>query len=363
MSGLAAKLAGVRRTLALSGQRMRALGASPRLAYIGGEGVGNLGDDAMFQAARQLLGESALLSLGPEERERRLAPFGLAGGKYFEGAVLGGGTLINPLWLPTVERAVASKLPAWTLGTGVGSCGFAQAPQVELEGWSPLLAEFRALGVRGPRSRETLRRLGLKNPCIVGDPALALCRDEAQEPDEPPKFALSVFLPPGEGAAGPMLRALADAAQELLDRGWEAVPVALHWSDRRALRRTLQLLGQEGTEILPLPSTDAFFERVGPCTLMLGVRLHSAVLACCCGVPPLLLGYREKCFDFMDSMELGDWCVPWSAPGEVGPRLHRLTREAAGLRATVLERARRWKAVLYDYAREISPRRIGAEVP
>lgn len=343
---------GLARTLGLAWERLRAPGGD-RLAYIGGEGVGNLGDDAMFLAARKLLAPARLISRAPAERERRLSAIGLAGESYFRGAVLGGGTLINPMWRRAVEEAAAQRLPLWTFGTGVGSCGFAQGPQVELDGWRPLLEGFRSLGVRGPRSEAALHRLGLTRARAVGDPALALCRDAAPEPADPPRFALNLFLPAGESAADPMEEALAEAAGGRVARGWEPVPIALHETDLPALRRVLERLGRETEGDLVAASPEAFFRRVAPCTVLLGVRLHSAVLACCCGVPPLLVGYRDKCFDFMESMELGAWCVPLGSPEELAPRLRSLVRQAPKMRSTVLRRAQRWKAELFAYAREI----------
>ena len=102
-------------------------GNSRGSAYVGGQGWRNLGDDALFEAARQVLGGMRLVTFRYPRREERLSLLGLSGRGYFQQFVLGGGTFINPYGLSTVRAALQQGLPAWTLGTGVGSAGLACA--------------------------------------------------------------------------------------------------------------------------------------------------------------------------------------------------------------------------------------------
>ena len=57
-------------------------------------------------------------------------------------------------------------------------------------------------------------------------------------------------------------------------------------------------------------SSQQFFESVAGSFGLIGVRLHSAVLASCVGVPPILFAYRSKCQDFMSSMDIEDFALP-----------------------------------------------------
>ena len=67
----------------------------PRLGYIGALGDANLGDEAMFAAAKQLYPNHELVTLLSTWRETELASKGLSGPAFFDGVILGGGTLIN----------------------------------------------------------------------------------------------------------------------------------------------------------------------------------------------------------------------------------------------------------------------------
>ncbi|HYO70326.1 MAG TPA: hypothetical protein VEU33_30030, partial [Archangium sp.] len=71
------------------------LQGQPRLAYVGGHGVHNLGDDALFEAAQQVLDGYHVATFRCPPQERRLARLGLSGARYFQQFILGGGTFIN----------------------------------------------------------------------------------------------------------------------------------------------------------------------------------------------------------------------------------------------------------------------------
>ncbi len=126
---------------------------------MGWVGKDNLGDEAMLDATRDLLpwGE---IDVRGEAKDLLL---------------LGGGTLINRnqylKWLterdsPRIERAV--------YGTGVASPGFWGLTEDPSE-WLRWLGTCAYVGVRGPRSAETLQGWGYKGEFeVCGDPALAL---------------------------------------------------------------------------------------------------------------------------------------------------------------------------------------------
>ena len=115
--------------------------------------MGNLGDDAIVAAAKSAMPSRRLIDLNYASRERNLAQLGLSGATYFESVILGGGTLISPNWLSTVKDALNLGAPMITLGTGVGSCGFQDGVNVDVAPWLPSLERFKAVGVRGPRSK------------------------------------------------------------------------------------------------------------------------------------------------------------------------------------------------------------------
>lgn len=364
MSSAEKRARSLARLVRLAGDRAGALRSAPRFVYIGGDGVGNLGDDTMAEAARRVLAPAQLLPLAAEERERRLRRLGLSGPAFFHGAILGGGTLVNPLWHRPVLQALADGLPLWTLGTGVGSCGFAQPEGIAFEDWQPQLRRFRALGVRGPRSQARLRELGLDAAEVLGDLALALTPETRPKEVAPTRFLLNVAGDPGDPETARGLAALEEAARSLVERSWQPVAVALHWDDEAPLKLLLGRLGRAGNPVHRPTTPEAFFALAAPCSLSLSVRLHGAVLGCCLGIPPLLLAYREKGLDFLESMDLGSWALrPDSDAATARKLLSRLEAERFELRDTIHRRALDWRRRLEAYGREILRATISATRP
>jgi polysaccharide pyruvyl transferase WcaK-like protein len=331
----------------------------PRLAYVGGHGFQNLGDDALFEAARQVFDGFHVATFRFAPREMRLARLGLSGSRYFQQFILGGGTFINPYGLPVARTALRQGLPAWTLGTGVGSAGFNMNPRPELLEWRDLLRDFRAVGVRGPLSKATLDALNVPRVEVIGDLALVFAREASEPPALPRRFAVNtMFSPPGEKAGYPdeRLDGLAHAVRHFMSQGWEPVFVAMHEWDALCLRRLAATVGREGAIIHEPRTAEAYMRLVGPCTLTLAVRLHAAVLSCCAGTPPLMLGYREKCLDFMASLGLEAWHVDLSSPEQdIFSRALALAEQADELRAAILTRAQERRRSIQEYVRKLLP--------
>ncbi|HEX8820053.1 MAG TPA: polysaccharide pyruvyl transferase family protein [Archangium sp.] len=327
----------------------------PRVAYAGGHGWRNLGDDALFEAAEQVLEGVRVASFRYPRHEERLAWLGLSGRRYFQQFVLGGGTFINPYGLVTVRAALQQGLPAWTLGTGVGSAGFNMSRRPDLTEWRALLRDFRAVGVRGPHSKAQLDELGVSHAEVIGDLALVLARAEPMRPVEPRRFAVNLVLPPPqerEGYPYERLEGLERAIQHLVGRGWEPVFVAMHEHDLASLQRLKAAVGRAEDPTLSPSTSEEYMDLVGPCTLTLVTRLHAAVLSCCAGTPTLSLGYREKCLDFMASLGLEAWHVDLARPEEdIFERALALAEQADGLRATVLARAQERRRGIREYVR------------
>lgn len=355
-------LTGLNRNLQLARARVVALRESPRYGYIGGQGDRNLGDDVMFFAAQQLLRHVRLVPYSFPAHERRLTVVGLSGRRYFEHVILGGGTFINPYGLDTTRQALSQGLPMWSLGTGVGSGGFGMSSRPELQEWRSLLRDFQRLGVRGPRSKAALETLGVTQAEVLGDLALFLARERPVEPaSEPPRFGVNITLPPASEkqswSAETLLPPLVDAIRALEAAGFVPLFFGMHRNDLEPLRQLTSRLGRPDAPLHFPETMDDFARLLGPCSFNVCVRLHAAVLSTCVGVPPVSLGYREKCLDFMESMSLEDWHVDLSTarPGDIHERILQLSLEAPRLRAPILSRALSYKAGLRAYVEALCP--------
>lgn len=311
----------------------------PRLGYIGWLGKENLGDEAMFVAARRCYPNHAMVHMDLPAMETALARLGLSGRAYFDGVILGGGTLISPYWTPSVRLPQQWNVPVWSLGTGVGSSGFEEAQEVDLGPWKELLPRFKAMGLRGPRSLARARALGAGDAAVIGDLALSFALDRPEPPADAPRFMVNVALPAGERYAAETVEwqnELQRAVIRLVRQGWEPVGVAMHTNDVAPLEQLLRACGRP--VMVHRPATvDAFFQLVRPCRMTLAVRLHGAILSACAGVPPLMIGYRDKCLDFMESVGLEEWHIdPLSGAGEIAARVQDLTLASAERRKSTL---------------------------
>jgi len=360
MRSLRRRLRPLRRELAEVQWRRRLLRSGrPCAAYIGWPGHGNLGDDAMLQAARGLLPGLELVPVLEPLREMRMAVMGLSGRRLFRFALLGGGTLINPNFAPIARLLWRQGLPLHALGTGAGSCGFTMEPCVDLSEWARLLAEPARLGVRGPLTLDRLRDLGLRDVQVVGDLALALAAPRPATQASPPRVAVNVALPPreqyGQGAFA-ILRALEEPLARLAREGWEIVPVALEDGDCRHLDALLAGVPGPHREVQRPRDAATFFALVQPCAFAVSVRLHGAILSACAGVPPLLLGYRDKCLDFMESVDLADWHMELQAAtaAEIRDRVLAMRAVDPAWRGRLVERAQEMARRLALHARDVA---------
>ena len=286
-----------------------------RMGYIGGHSGENLGDDLLRDAAEALFTKNFdLVDYELSWHERRLARLGLSGKRYFTGCVLGGGTLISNFWAGKVERALAQGLPMWTLGTGAGACGFIDKEEQDLARWAPMLNRFKGLGVRGPRSVAKLEALGVSGVHVIGDSAFALTPDEVQPASDPPILALNLSWPGPEdlnrGEQAWIERA-GECIPKLVSQGWRVRPFLMNEQDRKPTELALHKLDSSAVESIVRPN-DVYqlLDMLADCQMTLAVRLHAAVLSTCAGVPPLLLSYRDKCLDFMESVYLDEWAIP-----------------------------------------------------
>ena len=334
-----------------------------RWGYIGAHSGRNLGDDAMFDALKDawktMWPDRQLVSVELPWHERRLGRVGLSGPPFFSGGILGGGTLIGPFWESQVRTMLRQGVPMWSLGTGAGSCGFIQPYQLDLATWTPLLKDFVRIGVRGPLSVDKLRAIGIDNAEVIGDLALILTRETLQTPSQTPQVAFNLSLPRSHEEnydEKDKLREVETVLREIVKRGWKIAPFAMNAVDLEPTRAALAGAGIENLEIPLLTSVDEFWRIVGPSTFVVAVRLHAAILAACAGVPTLMLGYRDKCMDFMASMDLQEWHVDLESDptGVMIEKARALCDAAPGLRAPVLSRAQHWQETLRAYNRDIA---------
>ncbi len=268
----------------------------PGVRYVGWVGKDNLGDEAMLEAARRLMPWGEIETRG-EARDLLL---------------LGGGTLINRnqylRWLlerdsPRIERAV--------LGTGVANPSYWGLTE-DTDEWLRWLGTCAYVGVRGPRSADTLDAWGFKGELeVCGDPALILETEIPYDPSGP--ILVAPVWTGGELWGGDdhrVYRELARAVEQWVDSGREVILMSCHPSDDRPILIVKDLVrgGQLGYEAGYL-DVGASVDLVARSSLVIGERLHACVLAAAAHRPFVALEYRPKVRDFADSVAMEDYVI------------------------------------------------------
>ncbi|MBV9224413.1 MAG: polysaccharide pyruvyl transferase family protein [Acidobacteriaceae bacterium] len=341
-------------------QQKRAIG------YVGWVGHDNLGDEVVSKVIRQALGYFPMLNLFPELGERLLSQFGLGGPAMFRAVLLGGGTLINPSYLPVVRFLKAQGLPIHTVGTGVGNPGFGDSHNDDdsLQEWAGILRESPFVSVRGPLSAELLQQAGVVHTEVIGDPALALTPDIAPAFRSRRRLVINLSQESSrhQGAGyGHFFKIVKGLVNEFVTNGGEIVGVALGAGDRQALE---QFRCQSGLASMSIEdhrrSGESFLSTVSASQAIVSVRLHAAVLASCVGVPSLLLAYRLKCRDFMSSMGVESFAVPLSKEMNASIIRDRFQQILSSpvLGEKIYKQALFWKQKQVEYCK-----RLAANVP
>jgi polysaccharide pyruvyl transferase WcaK-like protein len=280
-------------------------------AYVGWLGEGNVGDEAMFQAHRQLLPGLDFVGVPASSST---APARIAGSLPWlrcQAVCLGGGTLIgNGHFRLALENALAAwpRAPRFTLGVGVEDPGYRVGLRSgvveELERWRVLLEGFHSVGVRGPLSQSALADLGIESD-VVGDPALAL-RPPTRPPDDG-LLGLNVGTVDDQWGLDPAAfrRQAVNLARGLLGDGWRILLVPTFSGDVAFQHELADELG-DGVSVAAGPLGVAqVAEQLARCQVVIAHKLHAAVLAAAVEVPAIALEYRPKCRDFQESVGRG----------------------------------------------------------
>jgi polysaccharide pyruvyl transferase WcaK-like protein len=264
------------------------------VAYLGWHGLGNLGDDAIYDAVRTQLGEATFVDVPrfPLDKIRAVAT-GLNRSLRHGVQVMGGGTLVGTPYfrrLATRGAKLTRGNGSYAIGAGVEDPVFVRRinrpDDDELKRWAPLLSEFRTVSVRGPRSAELLADIGL-DVKVSGDPALLL----------PPP---DVDVEDGLKDPATVATEISHAMKHFASQGHRIVGILMNRDDRRWTEMALDGLD---AEILTPVDASTVAHELARCSAAVVSRLHAGILAAVSGTPVVSLEYLPKCRDFALSID------------------------------------------------------------
>lgn len=282
------------RSLLLDGRRP--------VAYVGGWlGKRNLGDDALLAAYGKLFPALNFVHFDGGRVARKLA-------RHFprlRSGVLAGGTIIGQesTWLEVARAFLEIHPELIVFGSGVEEPSF-WSGELSLESWKPVLEQCRFIGVRGPLSAELLGDIGLKSVQIVGDPVLAFALEDVNTAPIPDSVGLNFGMSDGKvwGDEGRICREMTALAKTARESGWRVEWFVVWPRDLEITRQAAEASGTPQHIHLIYEDHALFIRQVRRLSVFVGMKLHATVLATCALTPSVMLEYRPKCRDYMQSI-------------------------------------------------------------
>ncbi len=308
------------------------LQSGKRVVYLGWLGHSNVGDELLFD----VFNERAADAFGPNVRVQAHVP-DPAYRRSLDGVdavVLGGGSLLGVgYYAPIVLEAKRRGLPIVSWGTGLDGLSLAGIKAVRSGGvpdWHrPIDPEalrsvaqsVDVLGVRGPDTAAVLRSVGVEHARVVSDPGLLVRAGTPPVlPEGRPIVAINagtsrpVFG--GEGALDSVSSALAQAADDAVEKGLRPVLFAMWPEDLdacREVRRRMRHWGQ-ATVLEHVYDAPAIAGLLAASRWAIVVKLHAAVLCAAAGTPFIQLAYRSKGLELAQLLGLRGLTTPTSTP-------------------------------------------------
>lgn len=267
-------------------------------AYYGYLGDKNFGDELVFESAKKLFHPHVLLPV------RKRMPVHLrAYSKIFSsqiaGVVIGGGTLIGPLFWDGdfFEALVAEGKPVYVHGTGAKKKGTYN------KGWEKIFGGNVFGGVRGPLSQGHLEEISI-NMKVVGDAALNMfeCSNSNKKRDEKNVLInLGTHLSYiGEEASREELEKF---VKTLIQSNFNVQFLPFHTIDVQLGLQLKRKYPQITLLNIPNKYCDAL-HHFQNAVFAVGERLHFTVMALLAECPFLSVNYARKHEDFLASMNL-----------------------------------------------------------
>jgi polysaccharide pyruvyl transferase WcaK-like protein len=224
--------------------------------------------------------------------------------------------------------------------------------------WAMKRWRFGVFGVRGPRSRRILARYGIEAE-VTGDTALIHRPTEQVRRSEGVAISLVGEAMQRFGEHERVGREATEFARIQLAAGRRVTLVPFCDRDLALAERIRDdLRGQAG--ILSFWEGDGelqpFLDKLARFELVVGERLHACVLAAALDVPFIPIGYKPKCFDFMESLGMVDQVIDSrTLTAELlDERATRTLREADRFREEVSRRVGEYRRRLREAAERIT---------
>jgi len=277
------------------------------VAYVGGWlGKRNLGDNALLASYRTLFPAFNFVHFDGGRIACRLARHI----PRLRSGMLAGGTIIGqmPEWLGIAKAFLKVHPELVVFGSGVEEPSFWQG-ETALQDWKRVLEQCRSIGVRGPRSAELLGGIGLNSVEVVGDPVLTFALRDVNAAPLLDSVGLNLGTSDGKvwGDEDRIRREMTALARTARESGWRVEWYVVWPKDLEITMQAAEASGTSQNVHVICEDHGLFMRQVRRLSVFVGMKLHATVLATCALTPSVMLEYRPKCRDFMQSVNQEDF--------------------------------------------------------
>ncbi|UCC95037.1 MAG: polysaccharide pyruvyl transferase family protein [Candidatus Omnitrophota bacterium] len=273
----------------------------------------NLGDIGVAEAINTLFRNFWIIDYSYDSKINMLEK--LANTGLLNYACLGGGTLIfssmKAKWFLTLKELIQRNSNLlFTCGTGVRDpLFFRSVNQDVIREWVECLKRFRLVSVRGELSKQMLQENGIEDVKVVGDPALLYSRPYIIPKKRARRIGINISKnhPFYGNSKEETVRLFKKLILFLINEGWA---ITLFPTCREDVFLSEQLCKGLGTDAIKIHKkywvVKSFLDEIEEQDIFIGVKLHSIIFSYCTYTPALMVAYQPKCYDFMDTMDMGD---------------------------------------------------------
>lgn len=324
----------------------------PKIVIQGWYGNGNLGDEIILECMLSELrghfpeASFVVVSDNPEDTRRRheVESIPRGGGRMqrlrrlraltdADLFILGGGELLKQYgssdvsiltWLGPLELAHEMGVPTMTFAVGVSDRLPHRAEAVMKE----ILSKTDAVLVRDQLSLDVLKRLGVAGARLTADPALLFAglHPDIRGHSNLGELRVSIFVNqwfvtrsvvPDPESWKRFKNGVAECVDSLIEGHGARVrfipmQVTDDGEDDRAVAREIVALTRNHDLVEVREdkvSASELLTLISESSLVIGMRLHSLILATSLGVPALAIEYQSKVKRFSDSIGVSDWVI------------------------------------------------------
>ncbi|MFX1535498.1 MAG: polysaccharide pyruvyl transferase family protein [Promethearchaeota archaeon] len=276
------------------------------ISYVGWLGHQNIGDEAIYNAIRELLSEYTLTPYNSYNFlvENNRLPFMRIECPISLVSVFGGGAL-----LPDDVTWIKPNKYNYVFGAGVKDPIF----RTKFSNFDKIVIDrlrcfnFRFVGVRDKPSKLLLDEWGIASE-VIGDPALSFKANSEIKRDDY-RIAVNIgcdgFLWGGHQER--VVHEVTQVCKILKDSGY--TPVLVPFS-RRDLENINRVSSAAKIEVFDKWfDTKSVVDFIASSKVLIGQRLHSVVLSAAAFTPFICLEYRPKCLHFSESVAMLDYTV------------------------------------------------------